>query len=260
MRQNFSAFTTYVLHSAVTRIMRATWKWQVFSCRPFHWHKWRTRFTDEHALNYCTYRLLDKSSQCDRTVANNIAKWGKRVQAQMRSDMFHEINLISGISLLFSFKLAKGTNRTHKSAAMWLLHLFRNGSSVAALMSETDFIVDYANGEGGNIEHLPEVAKYLLQTYATDNFIAVTDASFTRYSQPCIMSPAHYVEAMITKSPRCGDVHDHYDLKVIFIEVDHESVHHSTRSSRNKQSRSALYDLARPGTSLRAHRRELMSI
>lgn len=54
----------------------------------------------------------------------------------------------------------------------------------------------------------PEVANYLLQTYATNGVIAETDTDLMQVAKPSTVSPTQYAGALVMKSLRCGEVCD----------------------------------------------------
>lgn len=69
-------------------------------------------------------------------------------------------------------------------------------------MSETDFIVEPRATER-ILRTRREAGDYLLQTYATGDVPAETDATLPRNNQPPTMSPTQYAEALVIKRLRC---------------------------------------------------------
>lgn len=59
----------------------------------------------------------------------------------------------------------------------------------------------------------------MLGKYATDQLIAETESSITRFAQPAGMSPSQYVEELVAKTIHCGDVYEGFALNWIFIKV-----------------------------------------
>lgn len=54
-----------------------------------------------------------------------------------------------------------------------------------------------------NVEEAIQMVSYGLQTYTTDNAIAGTDATVTRYSEHPALSPPQYAETLVTKPLMC---------------------------------------------------------
>lgn len=67
----------------------------------------------------------------------------------------------------------------------------------------------------------PEVVKYLLQIYATDDVIAKTNIALTRFTQFSTMLPTQYARALAPKL-RYKEGYVEYVLKMIFIGGHHE--------------------------------------
>lgn len=72
-------------------------------------------------FNYRNYGLAYKSSRYDDLFAKTVAKWGKRLQIQIKTNVFHSFDPISIIGFLTTFKLSHDTKRVHHGAAMELL-------------------------------------------------------------------------------------------------------------------------------------------
>lgn len=207
------------------------------------------RFRD--ALDFRTYRLVDTSPKYDDRVAKRVAKWAKRLQVQMKTNIFDSFDPISIISFLSAFKLACDTNGVHEGAAMWLLHFFMKKPAAAALNSRISLpSKSHRRHKEGTLTTYCEVVNYLLETYATDDVIAETDAEILRFTQPPTKSPTEYAEALWNKALRCDRVYDEYVLKGIFIEGLHESIRHSMRSYWGSRKNATVHDLARHATSL----------
>lgn len=85
--------------------------------------------------DYRKKRVADASSHYDDDIARRIAKWGKRLQVQMKLEVFHSIDPISIFSFLFAFKLVFDTNRVHEGAVPWLSHFFKKHPIATAFNS-----------------------------------------------------------------------------------------------------------------------------
>lgn len=93
----------------------------------------------ERALDYRTYRLVDKPSEYDGNVAKNIAKDAKRLQTQKPCATFDAFYLVFVISFLTAMKLVCDTNSIRDRAAM-LIYLFSmKGPSANALNARLRF-------------------------------------------------------------------------------------------------------------------------
>lgn len=56
----------------------------------------------------------------------------------------------------------------------------------------------------------PEKENNFFQTYVLDYFTPETDAALTPFTKPSTLLPTQYGQTMVTKSCRCGKVHDEY--------------------------------------------------
>lgn len=54
------------------------------------------------------------------------------------------------------------------------------------------------------------MGSYLLQTYATNDVIAETDAAWKSYTQPYTMTPTQYAKALVPKSLKFAEVYEEY--------------------------------------------------
>lgn len=96
---------------------------------------------------------------------------------------------------------------------------------------------------------------YLLETYSADDVTFKTDAATTRYNDPSTVSRTQYTEALVAKSLRCGEIHDHYFPKGVFTESLQKSVSHAMQSFFRTNQGSTLYDLTCHAKSLQALKR-----
>lgn len=71
----------------------------------------------QEALDYRTYLLADKSSNYDDEVVISVPNWTKRLQVQMKFQVFDSFNLISIIIFVLASKLVCNTNGVHEGAA-----------------------------------------------------------------------------------------------------------------------------------------------
>lgn len=92
--------------------------------------------------------------------------WKRRLQTQMRSDIF-AFDLVSVISFLSAFGVASDTNGIPEGAVMWLFHLFMKDSSATAfgagLCSKPTFSLNMAKANEAMSGTYLEVVSYLLQ-------------------------------------------------------------------------------------------------
>lgn len=102
---------------------------------------------------------MHKTFEFDETVAKTIARWARRLLTQMRLDTFNASDPISVVSFLSTFRLACNPHGIHEEAAMCLFHDLTKGPSGTSLNArivfETDFVVEYGQSKGRNVEGLP---------------------------------------------------------------------------------------------------------
>lgn len=77
------------------------------------------------AMGYHSYRMADRSQYYDDGVARHIAKMGRRLKVQLKSQMFDGSDPITILSFLPAFQMTSDKNRVHEGADMWLFHFFR---------------------------------------------------------------------------------------------------------------------------------------
>lgn len=76
-----------------------------------------------------------------------------------------------------------------------------------------------------------DVVNHLLQTFATDDISAETDAALLIFPQSFTMLPTQCAEAVLSKSLKCGEVYEEYVLKGIFIKGLCKLDRHSMKSN-----------------------------
>lgn len=74
----------------------------------------------------CTYRLVDTSTEYDRSFFKYIVKMTKRMAAKMKPHTLNAFNPISSIGIMKNFKLASDINVVHEGAAICLFRFFMN--------------------------------------------------------------------------------------------------------------------------------------
>lgn len=156
-----------------------------------------------------------------KNIVINISRWANRQQTQIQLHMSDAISRIILIDILFAFRLTNDTNGIHEGVAIWLLYVCMKGSFPATLyahiyLKPTSCLTSIRVKEGILRASL-DVVNYLLETCATNDFIAETDAALTHYTYRSMFSPAQYDEALVAKSLTCGEVYDESSLKKIFI-------------------------------------------
>lgn len=104
-----------------------------------------------------------------------------------------------------------------------------------------------------------KVMNFLLQTNASEDVVAKTAATLTRYTQLSTILPTQYAKTLVSKSLRCGE-YDQCILTGCLIEALHISVSYSLRSCWSMQPGSTLYNLPCQATSLRALKRKPKSL
>jgi len=203
------------------------------------------------ALDYRTYLLNDRSTKFNSGVTKQIAKMVRRMDVQMKSQIFDPVDPITILSFLPAFKTACDSNGIHEGAAMWLFQYFVKKTTKAAIVARTT-AGSTGDGKtpGSHLTNYPAVVQFLLKTYATDEVIAEADAEINRYRQPDRMSPPDYAHNLWTKALRCGTVYDEDRLKGIFIEGLHESICQSVRNYWSKNGDADLQELARHAKSM----------
>lgn len=73
-----------------------------------------------YADDYCTYRLVNRSTQSDETVSSYVSKIVKEVKLQMKAHVSSQSNSTFFIRLLATYKLACNTNNIYEGADMWV--------------------------------------------------------------------------------------------------------------------------------------------
>lgn len=81
----------------------------------------------------------------------------------------------------------------------------------------------------GNLTSYCEAVNYLIETYATEDVIAKTDANMMLSTQPSIKLSKEYAEALWNKALHGDRAYDKYILRRIFIQGLLEPMQHSMR-------------------------------
>lgn len=90
----------------------------------------------------------------------------------------------------------------------------------------------------------------MLETSATDDVIAKTDAEIMKFTQPFNLTPIEDAELHRAKTLRCSRVPDEYVLNINHIEGLQDFIRQSMRSSGSSNKHETLQDLARLAPSL----------
>lgn len=147
----------------------------------------------------------------------------KRLQRQMRSDMFDAFRSTSVIIFSSEDRFACHTKGIQNFDAVWLFHVIMKGSSGApahcAPMIGTHFIVEYAWSDWRYFANVRRSGKRSLpnlhhQYYHQWNGCHVNELQSNfdcRYRPVC--------KALVAQSLTCGEVLDEYVLKVVCGEV-----------------------------------------
>lgn len=79
----------------------------------------------ETSLDYCPYPLAERSQWYNDDVVRLKTKLAKRLEVQLKSQMFARSNLITNLNFLPEFQMACDTNGINKGAGMSLFHFLR---------------------------------------------------------------------------------------------------------------------------------------
>lgn len=111
------------------------------------------------------------------------------------------------IGFLATTKLAYGTNRIRKGAAIWLLPHYVHWRLANALNGHMDakegtvpIIASVCNNDIRSrklLRSYSEVVNYFLKKYSTDQAIAEYDAVILHYLQEAFMSPQQYADNVV---------------------------------------------------------------
>lgn len=88
-------------------------------------------------MAYGSCCLADQSQHYDDDLARHIAKMAKRLEVQLKLQMFDGSNPITILSFLLAFQMACDTNITHAGVSMWLFPSFVKKPACAALSART---------------------------------------------------------------------------------------------------------------------------
>lgn len=136
-------------------------------------------------LDYTTYRFIHISSNYDDDVTRSVVNWDKRLQVQIKSQIFDSVDLFSTITFLSAFRLAWDTNRVHEEAFLGLLQLFMKHRTDAALNDRIAMrSKSHKHQKEGTITFYCKAVNYLLDTCVTDDVIAETYAKMMHFTQP----------------------------------------------------------------------------
>lgn len=104
--------------------------------------------------------------------------------------------------------------------------------------------------EEGTLASYCKADKNLLDTYATEDITAGTDADMIGLTHTANKSRMEYAEAQWNTSLRCDRVYDEYVLRGILIEGLSKTIWHSTRSYLGSERNATVHDMTRHTTLL----------
>ncbi|CAN8075924.1 unnamed protein product [Agarophyton chilense] len=132
------------------------------------------------AVDYRTYRLINKSSEYTQEIAQNITKHHKKLSFQMGDTAF---------------------------TAYYLLQGRLRGNTLAMDEDGTEML-----------ESCPEVVNFLLETYATDEVIQEVYSEVLAYHQRSGQTESEFSLALWNLATRCGNVFPTSRLKSLFAD------------------------------------------
>lgn len=182
------------------------------------------------------YWLEDTSKKYDRTVCKYIAKMATRRTAPMKAQNFNRFDPVLINCSLKYLKLFCNTSGGQEGGAKWALLFFMNNTASAVLNARlSDYGTDKklsrpARSKTRNFTTFTHIVNFLVKTYATNEAVAETESDITCFTQPSNMTLSQYVEELVTKTLRCGDLYENvpYALNEIFIKDLVALVRHST--------------------------------
>lgn len=139
----------------------------------------------QEALDYGKFHLVDKSSHYHDKVAQYVAKWARRLEGQMKFKIFDSFDPISIPSFLFTFKLKCDTNGVHEEAALSPLnHCTKCAAAVPLNACIAKKLKWHKLQKESAVASWCEAVNYLLETPATDDITAGTEADMMQLNQP----------------------------------------------------------------------------
>lgn len=95
----------------------------------------------------------------------------------------------------------------------------------------------------------PQLVKYLLQTYATNEIMEDTKKEIATITQLFNRTPLQYTEELVSKTLCCGDVYDVQDCNEIFITELNKSIRQSMRGYSATSTTASVHNKAFHATS-----------
>lgn len=102
----------------------------------------------------------------------------------MKTFMFDPIDAIAILNFLETFEQARDSNKIQEGTAMWCVKRFMTKSTAASLASCSYSEKKTLDKSGGMQSSRRAVVNHVLETYATENFIAETEMGMHTFKQP----------------------------------------------------------------------------
>ena len=171
------------------------------------------------AVDYCIYRLENRSARYDASSARRINLYRKKLDVPMKTHTFGGQDPIAVLGFLVRFKMACDHNGVSEGAAVWCFQFYLTVQAHALLQSRlhgNTMAVDAEQRE--LLETYAEVVNFLLRTYATDEVLSEAVDDVTSFRQSSNMTEEVYSNQLWGKALRCGTVFSNRPLKSLFVE------------------------------------------
>ena len=172
----------------------------------------------EHVISYRTYRLRNRDTRYNATVADKMADLAKRLKPSMQCPNFSGEDEIAILGFLKNYKTACDDTGTSEGAALPLLRYFLSGGALSSFNSYIGQGLRNATPGVDCIRSYPEAVFWLLSTYATDKVLKEAYKAVTSMKQGVHEDELEFGGRLRQEAIRCGDVFDDGTLIGVFVE------------------------------------------
>lgn len=149
---------------------------------------------------FCLAHIPPKYVEC---AAKSGVKWTKRLQVQMKTNIFHTLDPISVITFPSTFKLVCDSNKIYEGATMSLLPFHMKEMAAATPNSGIALLSKLRKQcKEGMLTCDSKAMNCLLEIFARNDAFAKLDDEILLFTHPSKVTPKEYAEALWNRAFR----------------------------------------------------------
>jgi len=207
------------------------------------------------AVDYRTYRLVQRSSEYTVKMESKTSKTQQRVEIRMQKTVFSGNDPIAILNFLKTFKDACDGSSVNEGAAMWLFQYFLTTPAKTLVTQRlkqpaTSSKQKARDRKEKKLTSYAAVVNYLLNEYASDDIIAKAHSDLSTFRLLGNMSETTFATKLQTKATRCGGVYPDSTIKTYFVDGIHPDLRETVRNFMAQNPDKSLQSVARYAQSM----------